>query len=107
MTSIRKAHFPVRQIDNQIHSRREHRFLGLRQDHVQTVIDRAEKLPRISGVRNELIEQPAQNRRHQRRAHSVPHHIANKRARERIADRENVEEIAADRCRRKVTMRES
>ena len=106
MARICPAEGSARRIDHDIRRARKERRARLMQDRAEALIQLGEKFPRRRRLHAQFLDEPAHDRRDQRGAHAVSHHIANQHARLRVREREHVEEIAAELGAREVAMAE-
>ena len=106
MAGVGVAHRARRPVRHQVERRGEHRRAGVLEDGVEVGVELAQELAGIRGERLELLRQRADHGRHQRRADTVPGHIADEHAGLVFGKRRDGEEIAAHGARGKVPVRE-
>ena len=96
-----------REIRDEIKRGREKRAVRSPQNGEQRCIHLRQKFAGPIRELVELLDQRPLNRRHQRRAHPMTHHVADEDAGARVRKRDDVKEIAAERHRRKVAADET
>ena len=106
MAGVRVAQFAAVEIGDDVGSCREHRNVRLAQNALQRAIEPSEKFAGIVAHDAQFLDERAQNRRDQRGANAVSHHVANEHACHRVGEVEDVEKVAADRSGGGVDMRE-
>ncbi len=87
-------------VGNQVKGGGIHGGAGLLEDARHFAVDLGEQLAGLGRRAAQIHHQGAHHGRHQRRAHVMPHHVANKQTHGRVRKRHHVEEIPADRAGR-------
>src|SRR5438477_4476162 len=96
MTRAGAKQLSAAHIGHHVKGRRQEWFSGSTKNSAKTAVNLGQESAGVRRHRHQLLDEPAHDRRHERRAHSVPHHIANEYAGRSVTHREPVKKIASD-----------